>query len=79
MGIEDEEPCYSPVSDTPEYFHVLSGIIHVTTESKEHAHVTSGSIEAAYAMPVKPESAHIMSAKPKPVHVTSAKPESRGV
>ncbi|KAL0174640.1 hypothetical protein M9458_030608, partial [Cirrhinus mrigala] len=84
VGLVDEEPCYSPVSTTPEHLHVMSGIIYVTTEFTEPAHAmpaTPGPVyaispapEPAYSMFAAPGPAHTMSAAPGPAHAMSAAP-----
>ncbi len=70
VGIADEEPCYPPVSATPEYLHIMSGVVHKMAAIPEPVHKMATLPESAPVMAALPESAHVTSAKPQPAHAS---------
>ncbi len=66
VGIVDEEPFYLPVSDTPEYLHVMSEVVHKMAALPESAPVMPATV-----MPAMPEPANVMPAAPGPAQMMS--------
>ncbi len=75
VGIADEEPCYPPVSATPEDLHVMSGVVHIMSTTPESAHVMPATPRPAHVMSATPRPTHVMSAMPRPAHAMPAKPK----